>query len=254
MSWLLSTALLASMSVTPVCSWDRPGHRAFMGDVVAAVDHYTDIPADVRARLKQRMAARRYDDIATIARDSIAGRAQYEPELRDMHFAEGGICATVTRQRWPLDARERGLVYCESGHCIIVPTVCRNVARITRLGVLDRVGGVDTEAPRDPMRTEIVALPPLGSLPTFEQMAVVPPVATLPEPWPTSPLTPIVATPADPDGGAGSDPLLPTPMPSVDPPSLPPQALIDPLPIPEPATWLMWLVGLAIGARALRRR
>ena len=130
MSLLLTSALLASMSVTPVCSWDRPGHRAFMGDVVAAVDHYADIPPDVRGRLKQRMATRQYDDIATIARDSIGGRAQYAPELRDMHFAEGGICATVTRDRWPADARERGLVYCDSGHCLIVPTVCRNVARV----------------------------------------------------------------------------------------------------------------------------
>jgi len=31
--------------------------------------------------------------------------------------------------------QERGLVYCDSGQCILVPTVCRNVSRITRAGV-----------------------------------------------------------------------------------------------------------------------
>lgn len=253
MSLLLTSALLASMSVTPVCSWDRPGHRAFMGDVVAAVDHYADIPPDVRGRLKQRMATRQYDDIATIARDSIGGRSQYAPELRDMHFAEGGICATVTRDRWPADARERGLVYCDSGHCLIVPTVCRNVARVTRLGVLERVGGVEVDAPRDPMRTELVALPPLGGLPTFEQLASLSPAPAVGDPWATTPLAPLVALPGDPDGGAGADPPMPG-APTVEPPSLPPGAITAPQPVPEPATWLMWAVGLAIGARALRRR
>jgi hypothetical protein len=28
-----------------------------------------------------------------------------------------------------------GLVYCEQEHCLIVPTVCRNVSRVTRTGV-----------------------------------------------------------------------------------------------------------------------
>jgi PEP-CTERM motif len=149
MSLVLSLALAASSAMTPVtaslpsCSWDRPGHRAFMGDVVAAVDRYQDIPAVVRERLKARMAARRYDDIARIGRDTIAGRYSYTNELRDMHFGEGQVCARVTRERWTADAHERGLVYCDSGHCIIVPTVCRNVARVTRLP--DRVAAADAE-------------------------------------------------------------------------------------------------------------
>ena len=57
------------------CSWNRPGVDPFMGDVVAAVDRYRDIPADVRARLKTRMAKRQYDDLVSIRRDSIDGRA-----------------------------------------------------------------------------------------------------------------------------------------------------------------------------------
>jgi hypothetical protein len=131
MSLVLAAALAISAGSLPVCSWDRPGHNPFKGDTVAAVDRYTDIPTPVRAALKQRMAARQYDEVAAIRRDSIEGRYSYS-ELRDMHFGQGQVCRTVTRDKWAPDAVERGLVYCESGHCLIVPTVCRNVSRITR--------------------------------------------------------------------------------------------------------------------------
>ena len=50
-------ALAAAPSTLVSCSWERPGHAAFMGDVVAAVDHYRDIPAAVRDALKRRMSA-----------------------------------------------------------------------------------------------------------------------------------------------------------------------------------------------------
>jgi hypothetical protein len=112
------------------CSWDRPGHNPFMGDVVAAVDRYADIPADVRQRLKARMAGRQYDDLVVIRRDSVVGQRQYEPAIRDMHFGAGSVCREVTRDRWHEKQEERGLVFCDSGHCVLVPTVCRNVSRI----------------------------------------------------------------------------------------------------------------------------
>jgi len=130
---LILAAALAVAPTLPACSWDRPGHNPFMGDVVAAVDRYPDIPAATRARLKARMAARQYDEIATIRRDGIEGRARYAPEIRDMHFGQGQVCGTVTRARWTPQMQERGLVYCEDGQCILVPTVCRNVSRIQRL-------------------------------------------------------------------------------------------------------------------------
>jgi PEP-CTERM motif len=132
MSFLLATVLAVSGPVQSACTWDRPGANPFMGDVVAAVDRYQDIPADVRAKLKQRMAVRRYDELATIKRDSISGAYAYS-NLRDMHFGQGTVCRTVTRERWTDQMQERGLVYCEQGHCLIVPTVCRNVSRVTRL-------------------------------------------------------------------------------------------------------------------------
>lgn len=143
MSIALAATLAASMTL-PTCSWDRPGANPFMGDVVAAVDRYTDIPEPVRARLKARMEKRQYDEIAAIRRDAVTGKRKYAPEIRDMHFGQGTVCSTVTRTKWADDTVERGLVYCESGHCVIVPTVCRNVSRIKRLDS-ERVAAVGDE-------------------------------------------------------------------------------------------------------------
>ncbi len=137
MSLIATVALAASAHVSgavlPQCSWDKPGANPFMGDVVAAVDRYPDIPAETRTKLKARMKARNYEDIAVIGRDAITGKAKYGDDIRDMHFGSGSICRTVTRSKWTSTMQERGLVYCEDGHCILVPTVCRNVSRVTRL-------------------------------------------------------------------------------------------------------------------------
>jgi len=134
MSLALAAALTLSSSATlPSCSWDSPGVDPFMGDVPAAVDRYTDIPVAVRTRLKHRMSLRQYDEIAAIRRDSITGQHRYSSEIRDMHFGQGRVCSTVSRKGWSQTMVERGLVYCEAEHCIIVPTVCRNVSRVTRL-------------------------------------------------------------------------------------------------------------------------
>lgn len=119
------------------CSWNRPGVDPFMGDVVAAVDRYRDISPEVRTRLKERMARREYDDLVSIRRDAITGRGGYEygKDIHEMHFGANQVCRTVTRDAWTPQMEERGLVYCESGTCILVPTVCRNVSRIARRGV-----------------------------------------------------------------------------------------------------------------------
>ena len=138
-------ATVAAGGTKESCNWNRPGVNPFTGDVVAAVDRYTDIPLEVRGRLKSRMAKREYDDMVTIRRDGIAGRMGYEysPAIRDMHFGPGKVCRTVTRKSWSSKTVERGLVYCDSGQCILVPTVCRNVSRIARRGVSDGSAGGD---------------------------------------------------------------------------------------------------------------
>ena len=130
----------SASTTLPSCSWDSPGTNPYLGELAAAVDHYTDIPASTRVALKSRIAQRHYDDIAVIGRDHITGGQRYSPEIRDMHFGNGRLCRKVTRQRWAAQAEERGLVYCEGAHCIIVPTVCRNVSRIQRQQVLSMRG------------------------------------------------------------------------------------------------------------------
>ncbi len=133
MSIILAAALIAVPAAVPTCSWNDPGRDRYRGTVAAAVDRYTDIPEAVRERLKSRMASYQYDEMAAIRRDSVTGKAHYAPNLRDMHFGAGQVCGTVDRSSWRDDHVERGLVYCEDTHCIIVPTVCRNVSRIDRL-------------------------------------------------------------------------------------------------------------------------
>jgi hypothetical protein len=165
MSLALAASIAASAAALPTCSWDRPGHNPFVGDVVAAVDRYTDIPPPVRADLKKRIAERRYDEIAVIKRDAITGRHNYAPEIREMHFGRGQVCGTVTRAKWSDAAEELGLVYCESGHCILIPTVCRNVSRITRLPG-SPAAAAESAAPAapEPAAMSMAEAPPDGEL------------------------------------------------------------------------------------------
>lgn len=248
------------------CNWNRPGVNPFMGDVVAAVDRYTDIPADVRARLKARMAKREYDDMVSIRRDRIEGRAgqQYGSTIRDMHFGTHQICRAVTRSAWTPAMKERGLVYCEGGQCILVPTVCRNVSRISRRAV----DAEHAEAPEDgeqPVPPGAVAAEPgdptatplaQDESPSFAKpLAWDPPVVyasaadpTLPEGWggdlspggfPGAGGGPGVGTTAAPPGGFDGTPGgFPAPVPP---------------PVPEPQTWALLLGGLVALALARRR-
>lgn len=317
----MSLALVVALTLSPTataghCSWDSPGVDPFMGRVPAAVDRYTDIPADVRERLKARMTKRQYDEMATIRRDSITGKFKYSSEIRDMHFGQGRVCNTVSRSKWAPEAVERGLVYCEAEHCIIVPTVCRNVSRVTRLPGpgTEAPGGPKAEAPDGkavPLAAADAAGPgelvfdPPGAGETFSE-ASQPLAATDPligggaigVPGAGVPLTttlgglPIfgggspgfpagaeseggIASPpsgggfSGPGGGSGLEvpigvmpvgggsiggggggfsPVVPQP---IDVPINVPIATAPP--IPEPATWLMWLAGL-VGLGALVRR
>lgn len=113
------------------CSWNSPGADPYRGEPSAAVYSYSDIPRSVQDALAERMKRQKFDDIATIGRDAISGGREYTG-LRDMHFGRGKVCRTVDRSGWAADALEIGLVYCEAEHCLIVPTVCRNVSRVTR--------------------------------------------------------------------------------------------------------------------------
>ncbi len=131
---LTLAALLASQSQA-ACLWTDPGANRFTGDPVAAVRSYADIPPQARAELAEAVGQRAYSALAEIRRDSIGG-GRYT-HMRAMHWGAGQQClGDVDRSGWPADRIERGLVYCVRGHCVIVPTVCGNVARVNKAGVM----------------------------------------------------------------------------------------------------------------------
>jgi len=246
-------------ALLPSCSWDRPGHDPFMGDVVAAVDHFSDIAPEVRARLKARVARRDYDDMVSIRRDSITGRARYGSTIHDMHFGDGRVCHGVTRASWSPTMQERGLVYCDSGQCILVPTVCRNISRITRA----EVSPEHAEAPDDPEAAGLPALPdgmgdgPLAmdTAPSFE------PRAARPESISGIAAAPSSASddgrPAEGAGGPNGDAHVPIALPlggigGVSGPGTGNLPSVVTTPVPEPSTWAGMLAGLA-GLLAMRR-
>ena len=265
MSLLAALALAASGATLPVCSWDRPGVDPFMGDVVAAVDRYTDIAADTRAKLKARMAKRDYDEIVSIKRDAITGKATYGSDITQMYFGAGNVCQTVTRSKWTDAMEERGLVYCEDGQCILVPTVCRNVSRIRRLAPrpVAMAGATPPAVPTEtPPETELL-MDPTGAGPldsaapgagptTFAQLAG-PRVDSSPSSNPVS-LSPTVSALS-----ASPAPVLGTPgLPSLPPgvatlPPLVPPVVTTPA-VPEPSSWAMLLSGAAVLAFVVRRR
>ncbi|MES2349095.1 MAG: MHFG family PEP-CTERM protein [Pseudomonadota bacterium] len=135
MSILLAVTLAAASAAQPVCSWDHPGVNPYKGRSGDAIDRYTDIPAAVRSTLRRRIEEQQPDDMVTITRDGISGKNQYDPAIRDMHFGAASVCATVTRSKWTENHQEPAAVYCVGEHCILVPKICGNVSRISRLPV-----------------------------------------------------------------------------------------------------------------------
>jgi hypothetical protein len=237
MSLLLALALLAPGNAIADCSWDHPGANRYTGDPVAAVDHYTDISPDIRAALKQRIAARQSDDIVTIHRDSVDdanGKYAYDTQIRDMHFGSSTVCNNVSRSKWAPHKVERALVYCEKDQCLIVPAICGNVSRITR-----RPGLAVVPPANLPLALPLVPVIPV----TPEQMASLLkdiPYFYLP----------------DQDDGERNLHLMPPQNQQIA--TLPPEGDDDKVtlaPVPEAQTWAMLLAGLGlIGAAARRRR
>ncbi|MDH0865496.1 MHFG family PEP-CTERM protein [Mitsuaria sp. GD03876] len=255
MSLVAAIAMAASTVTLPNCSWDKPGVNPFMGDLVAAVDRYKDIPAATRAKLKARMQARQYDEIVDIHRDSIVGRYEYGSDIRDMHFGAGSVCKTVTRAKWTDQSLERGLVYCEDGQCILVPTVCRNVSRINRGNLKPAAGGPTAKNEEEPLMFD----PPAaggaegggGDPGSFSRTAGLPPTAT-------SDTSLVVPPGGSAGGGGGSIPSVGGPG-VITLPQLPQGGGNNggnpPIPgVPEPQTWLLFALGLGALAFTAKRR
>lgn len=148
-----------------VCSWNSPGHNAFMGDRPSAISSYA-IPASVSAKLKTKMLGLQYDDVVEITKNGIEGKHAYN-NMRNMHFGTGKICKTVDMSGWKQSDKEIGLVYCvedskSESFCIVVPTVCGNVSQIDRM----------------PERQALKQFPvTTDASESFELQATIPPVA-----------------------------------------------------------------------------
>lgn len=239
------------------CSWDHPGRDPFTGDVPAAVDRYTDLSPEVRERLKARMRAHDYDDLVEISRDRISGHAGYQPQIRDMHFGTGRVCAAVSRERWSDEQRERALVYCEGQTCVMVPTVCRNVSRIARAP--GGGPGGDGELLFDPPGAGAPTPVPEG-VPLMLTPAPLPELLPGVSPVPLRPPGALAAPPAltiSPPGGPPAAVLQPPPLytlppraaePPIGPPVIPPIS-----PVPEPSSLAMTAAGLALLAALVAR-
>lgn len=251
------------------CSWNRPGVDPFMGDVVAAVDRYPDIAPQVREQLKARMRARQYDEIVVISRDAIRGKGNYDARISDMHFGPGRVCRNVTRSGWSEQMQERGLVYCVQGACILVPTVCRNVSRITQAAAGPRGAGAApgeaapggtapaAETPAPPAGVPVIEHPDAAHGGSFTDAPLPAVVASLPL------LTfDVVRTSRDtllPSSiGGGSPPhsssFIEPYAPTIILPEMPPTGANVLPAVPEPQTWAMLLAGLALLACGARKR
>jgi hypothetical protein len=127
---------LAAATIIASCPWQDRGLDRFMGDIPAAVDTYTDIPKYTRLKLQAKMRRLAYDDITHMTATGSRSESWTYGLPTMMHFgAHGRVCRTVDISTWtPQDPGERGLVYCEDGHCVVVWTVCRNVSQIKRIG------------------------------------------------------------------------------------------------------------------------
>jgi hypothetical protein len=239
------------------CDWDRPGHAPYSGAIADAVDDYTDLPADVRARLKARLVSHQFDDVVTIRRESMTGRREYEPVIRDMHFGAKAVCHVVTRTHWPTDHEERGLVYCDGDTCLLVPIVCRNVSRI--LPLIGRHAGVAGGFASGEAAPLAPATPSLeeSDFPVTPQSSLPPELDAFDDfPPPAAGWTSFV--PASPGVGAGwPSPEGPPGFPPTPPIVVPPLGGGDegpPCPgtgsgipaVPEPASWVMFSLVLVL--------
>lgn len=245
--------MLGALLIAATCSWANPAADPFMGSIPRAVDSYKDIPAEVRVALQQKMNQRKFDDIVVIKRDYIQGNHYAYSNLRDMHFGTNRMCREVSRKKWNSSMQERALVYCEKEYCVAVPTVCRNVSRVTKGA---KVKTISSQPPGGPLG--IGPVQPL-LVPTeagivasvFIQPPEVGPIqfpSLLPPPPQTFSGQPILAfvpstkgspSPANPDWGFSQHT---PPITSVRPDYYWHQGPIPP--IPEPSTWVMMFVGI----------
>lgn len=236
--------IVASIVVAAACSWNNPGANPWQGTTAQAVDSYKEIPLVTRNKLKARMEKRAYDDVVDITAFALtSNKHTYAPEIESMHFGANKLCLSVDRSKWNENMKETGLVYCEDDHCLIVPTVCRNVSKIRRY--------VTSSTP------PVAIVPPSGgSYTPPEYLAPPPPVSVFPV-APPKPYETVVYE-APPQITYNQPPQQPFFPPHWNEHYSPPIAWIPPssviAPVPEPETYAMFATGLGVIGWVVRRK
>ncbi len=228
----------ALRTVEPL-NWSRPGADHYTGGARAALEAM-GLPADVRARLLDRIERGDADGIAWFRRDGIVADdgTVFAPYF-DM--GTGRAWAPGSRVGFGPERTERAALYRDGPFAVAVPDACGNVSRLYPPGWPGIAPPVAPAAP---------ALPPGGWWPS----APIPPVLHGEPGYPWAPGTPELGWPLLPPGvpPAGFFPDVPGgPSPGAAP-GWPGAAgpLIPGIPVPVPATAVLVLVGAFLIARS----
>jgi hypothetical protein len=118
------------------CNWNNPGADPARGPTVAVVSRAVasyGFDSQDRALIVSKAQRIANDGFVRVKRDGIeTTTGSVATNLRDMHYGKDGRwCAgPVKRDKWADDDVQGGLVYCGRTNCIVIFTVCGNVARI----------------------------------------------------------------------------------------------------------------------------
>jgi hypothetical protein len=241
---IAAAAIVSTVAVEPVCVWNDRGLHRVTVPVSPLVDHYPDIPKATRDKLKQRIDRFQYDEMVVISRDGIKSDVFTYSGMQYMHFGNGQkVCGEVKTDHWAPGDIERAMIFCQDGHCLALPLVCSNLARVTRfepvrreasvqIPPIESPGGLDTE-----FKSPSLTLGFVDPEPVFPSLLNVPEIQIQPEieeEWPFS---------------RSVQWRLLGPIERNVEPSAVPVAVV-----PEPGTWLLMLFGLGVVGFWARRK
>jgi len=180
------TALALASAITATCEWSHPrGLRPLTEPFDTVIQRYTEIPSDVRQKLIADVRGNRFVDQVTIKRDGIKGDSGAEyADLRQMHFAGGLMCNSVTMRTWTDKDAERALIYQATDaagnvYTLARPEICRNFSLVTmtKPPASKTPPPVATVPPVEPVAGDQPMESPRMSLAFVDPQPVVPPMS-----------------------------------------------------------------------------
>lgn len=217
------------------CEWNPGSHRSMVDPVVAVAR--LDMPAPMRTELVEKIKRHQFDDVVSIHWASITsdeGRAAYAGDITNMNFADGRICKTVTRDKWTADQVEGAIVYRVGSRAFGYAAACGNLFELVSSERKEELA--IAEAP-------LLAVAPVEPLSDGPTAAAVYSPAWLGEDVASTGYAVGGYIYAPIGGGVGGGGFFPAPQP-----------FPCPVPaVPEPSTWLLSAVGLAILIKRVRK-